>query len=162
MVATTVALRRMLSWVPTPITLRRLHVLWFRFRRAQVWVWAPWWLLKDFARGTVPWSTFPREMRKNCWTHHSIPWCTLLLRSHGYNGYHNIWRGNGTTAHHGRDVSSVLVRDPPPFPPPLPALRANLVVKGKQLLAIHMVAPEAPEKKNFIPLAHFVHFAPQH
>ena len=30
-------------------------------------------------------------------------------------------------------------------PPPLPALRANLVAKGQQLLAIHMVAPKAPE-----------------
>ena len=30
-------------------------------------------------------------------------------------------------------------------PPPLLALRAHLVVKGQQLLAIHMVAPKAPE-----------------
>ena len=41
MVPTTVALRRMLSWVPTPIALQRLHVLWFRFQHTQVWVWAP-------------------------------------------------------------------------------------------------------------------------
>ena len=34
-------------------------------------------------------------------------------------------------------------------PPPLPALRAQLVAKGQQLLAIHMVAPKAPE--NFFP-----------
>ena len=40
----------MLFWGPTPIALRRLHVLWFRFRHTQVWVWAPCWLLKDFAR----------------------------------------------------------------------------------------------------------------
>ena len=32
-----------------------------------------------------------------------------------------------------------------PPPPPLPALRAHLVAKGQQLLAIHMVAPKAPE-----------------
>ena len=63
----------------------------------------------------------------------------------------------GTTSH-GGDVSSVLVRDPPPPP----ALRAHLVAKGQQLLAIHMVAPKAPEFFFFIPLAHFVHFAPQH
>ena len=31
-------------------------------------------------------------------------------------------------------------------PPPLPALRANLVAKGQQLLAIHIVAPKALEK----------------
>ena len=31
------------------------------------------------------------------------------------------------------------------LPPPLPALRAHLVAKGQQLLAIHMVAPKAPE-----------------
>ena len=43
---------------------------------------------------------------------------------------------------HGGDVSSVLVRD---SPPPLLALRANLVAKGQQLLAIHIVAPKAPE-----------------
>ena len=47
-------------------------------------------------------------------------------------------------------------------PPPLPALRAHLVAKGQQLLAIHIVAPKAPEIFFFIPLAHFVHFAPQH
>ena len=29
--------------------------------------------------------------------------------------------------------------------PPLPALRAHLVAKGQQLLAIHMVAPKAPK-----------------
>ena len=34
-----------------------------------------------------------------CWTQRSFPWCTLLLRSRGYNGYHNIWRGNETTLH---------------------------------------------------------------
>ena len=50
-------LRRMLSWVPTPIALRRLHVLWFRFRCTHVWVRAPCWPLKIFARGTAPWST---------------------------------------------------------------------------------------------------------
>ena len=49
---------------------------------------------------------------------------------------------------HGGDVSSVLVRDPPP----LPALRANLVAKGQQLLAIHIVAPKAPEKFFSFPL----------
>ena len=49
-----------------------------------------------------------------------------------------------------------------PPPPPLPAVRANLVAKGQQLLGIHMVAPKAPEIFFFIPLAHFVHFAPQH
>ena len=32
-----------------------------------------------------------------------------------------------------------------PPPPPLPALRANLVAKGQQLLAIHIVAPKALE-----------------
>ena len=36
-------------------------------------------------------------------------------------------------------------------PPPLPALRAHLVTKGQWLLAIHMVAPKAPE--NFVPFA---------
>ena len=45
---------------------------------------------------------------------------------------------------------------------PPPALRANLVAKGQQLLAIHMVAPKAPENFFFVPLAHFVLFAPQH
>ena len=45
---------------------------------------------------------------------------------------------------HGGEASSVLVRDPP-----LPALRAHLVAKGQQLLAIHMVAPKAPEKIFF-------------
>ena len=65
MVPTTVALRQMLSWVPTPIALRRLHVLWFRFRHTQVWVWAPCWPLKHFAKGTAPWSTCLRKMRKN-------------------------------------------------------------------------------------------------
>ena len=49
---------------------------------------------------------------------------------------------------HGGAVSSVRVRDPPP---PLPALRAHLVTKGQWLLAIHMVAPKAPE--NFVPFA---------
>ena len=65
----------------------------------------------------------------------------------------------GELTGHGGDVSSVLVRDSPPL---LPALRAHLVAKGQQLLAIHMVAPKAPENFFFIPLAHFVHFAPQH
>ena len=50
---------------------------------------------------------------------------------------------------HGGAVSSVQVRDPPP-PPPLRALRAHLVTKGR-LLAIHRVAPKAPE--NFVPFA---------
>ena len=49
---------------------------------------------------------------------------------------------------HGGDISSVLVRDPPP----LPALRANLVAKGQQLLAIHMVAPKEPENFFSFPL----------
>ena len=65
MVPTTVALRRMISWVPTPIARRRLHVWWFRFRHTQIWVWAPCWPLKDFARGTTPWSTCLRKARKN-------------------------------------------------------------------------------------------------
>ena len=51
--------------------------------------------------------------------------------------------------HGGGDVSSVLVRD---SPPPLPALRAHLVAKGQQLLAIHMVAPKAPENFFSFPL----------
>ena len=42
---------------------------------------------------------------------------------------------------HGGAVSSVPVRDPPPPPP----LRAHLVTKGQWLLAIHRVAPKAPE-----------------
>ena len=37
-------------------------------------------------------------------------------------------------------------------PPPLPALRANLVAKGQQLLAIHIVAPKAPENFFSFPL----------
>ena len=44
---------------------------------------------------------------------------------------------------HGGDVSSVPVRDSPP--PPFRALRAHLVTKGQWLLAIHRVAPKAPE-----------------
>ena len=56
-----------------------------------------------------------------------------------------VWRGDGG------DVSSVLVRDSPP-PPPFPALRAHLVAKGQQLLAIHMVAPKAPENFFSFPL----------
>ena len=47
-------------------------------------------------------------------------------------------------SNHGGDVSSVPVRDPPPPPPPR-ALRAHLVTKGQWLLAIHRVAPKAPE-----------------
>ena len=39
-------------------------------------------------------------------------------------------------------------------PPPFRALRAHLVTKGQWLLTIHMVAPKAPEKNFFIPLAH--------
>ena len=39
----------------------------------------------------------------------------------------------------------------PPPPPPLQALRAHLVTKGQWLLAIHRVAPKAPE--NFVPFA---------
>ena len=39
----------------------------------------------------------------------------------------------------------------PPPPPPLRALRAHLVTKGQWLLAIHRVAPKAPE--NFVPFA---------
>ena len=57
------------------------------------------------------------------------------------------------------DVSSVPVRDSPPPPPPLHALWAHLVGKGQHLMAIHMVAPKAPENFSDIPLAHFVHFA---
>ena len=49
--------------------------------------------------------------------------------------------GSDGEGHGWGDVSSVLVRDSPP----LPALRAHLVAKGQQLLAIHMVAPKAPE-----------------
>ena len=41
MVPTSVAVRRVLCWVPTPIALRRVHSFWFRFRHTQVWVWAP-------------------------------------------------------------------------------------------------------------------------
>ena len=52
--------------------------------------------------------------------------------------------------YHGGDVSSVPVRDSPP--PPLPALRANLVAKGQQLLAIHIVAPKALENFFSFPL----------
>ena len=37
------------------------------------------------------------------------------------------------------------------LPPPLPALRANLVAKGQQVLAIHIVAPKALE--NFFSFA---------
>ena len=60
-----------------------------------------------------------------------------------------VWlQNNGTGT--GGDVSSVLVRDPPP--PPLPALRAHLVAKGQQLLAIHMVAPKVPENFFSFPL----------
>ena len=44
---------------------------------------------------------------------------------------------------HGGAVSSVPVRDSPP--PPLRALPVHLVTKGQWLLAIHMVAPNAPE-----------------
>ena len=36
--------------------------------------------------------------------------------------------------------------------PPPPALRAHLIAKRQQLLAIHMVAPKAPEKKFSFPL----------
>ena len=39
-------MRRMLSWVPTPIALRQLHVFSFTFRHTQVWVWVPCWPLK--------------------------------------------------------------------------------------------------------------------
>ena len=63
-----------------------------------------------------------------------------------------------TGGRHWGGVSSVLVRD---SPPPPPALRAHLVA-GSRLLAIHMVAPKAPKFFLFIPLAHFVHLAPQH
>ena len=28
-----------------------------------------------------------------CRTQRSFPWCTSLLRSRGYDGYRNIWRG---------------------------------------------------------------------
>ena len=62
---TTVALQRMLSWVPTLIALWPPHVLWFTFRHTQVWVWAPCWPLKDFAKRTAPWSTCLRQTRKN-------------------------------------------------------------------------------------------------
>ena len=65
MVPSTVAQRRVLSWVPTPIALRQLLVLWFRFPHTQVWVWAPCWPLKDFARGTAAWSTCLRKTEKN-------------------------------------------------------------------------------------------------
>ena len=61
------------------------------------------------------------------------------------------------TRRHGGNVSSVLVRDPPP----LPALRANLVPKGQQLLAVHIAAPKAPKIFFSFPLP-IVHFAPQH
>ena len=49
------------------------------------------------------------------------------------------------------DVSSVLVRNPPH----LPALRAHLVANGQQPLAIHMVAPKAPENFFSFPLPIF-------
>ena len=54
---------------------------------------------------------------------------------------------------HGGAVSSVPVRDSPP-PPPLRALllRAHLVTKGQWLLAIHRVAPKAPENFFSFPL----------
>ena len=48
------------------------------------------------------------------------------------------------SSNHGGAVSSVQVRDSPP------PLRAHLVTKGR-LLAIHRVAPKAPE--NFVPFA---------
>ena len=49
-------------------------------------------------------------------------------------------RGGGT----GGTSPRFWYATPPPSPP-LPALRAHLVAKGQQLLAIHMVAPKAPE-----------------
>ena len=45
-------------------------------------------------------------------------------------------------APHGGDVSSSMVRNPPPPPR---ALQAHMIAKGQQLLAIHMVAPKAPD-----------------
>ena len=45
-------------------------------------------------------------------------------------------------------------RDPPPPLLSKGLLRAHLVAKGQQLLAIHMVAPKLPGKFFFIPLAH--------
>ena len=60
------------------------------------------------------------------------------------------------------DIVHVELREPtggtsPRFwyatpPPPLPALRAHLVAKGQQLLAIHIVAPKAPENFFSFPL----------
>ena len=66
------------------------------------------------------------------------------------------WRINGMPWLKGFEYQTCLLhgggrllgsgtQPPPPFPPPLPALRAHLVAKGQQLLAIHMVAPKAPE-----------------
>ena len=61
MVPTTVALHRVLSWMPTPIALWRLHVLRFGFAHTQAWVWAPLWPLKTLARGSAPWSTCQKK-----------------------------------------------------------------------------------------------------
>ena len=80
--------------------------------------------------------------------HMSAPIFTALLPLGNHHGYGAIVVDTGRTS--------------PRFwyatPPPLPALRAHLVAKGQQLLAIHMVAPKAPKNIFF----HFVHFAPQH
>ena len=55
--------------------------------------------------------------------------------------------GTGSLVHTGGTSPRSRYATPPPLPPlpPLPALRANLVAKGQQLLAIHIVAPKAPE-----------------
>ena len=52
MAPTPVASRRVLSWVPNSIALRRLHWVWFRFGHTEVWFWAPFVALA-FSRGTA-------------------------------------------------------------------------------------------------------------
>ena len=62
MVPTPVALQRVLSWVPTPITLWQLHWVWFRFGHTQVWVWAPFDAV-NFIKGTTPATTNLKKPR---------------------------------------------------------------------------------------------------
>ena len=63
---------------------------------------------------------------------------------------------------HGGDVSSVLVRDPPPPPPPPPCPPGQLSCQGSTAPGHTYGGAEGAQKMFFIPLAHFVHFAPQH